>query len=61
MKGCLTPEALEEWVRRRLVWYADDPWTAAIGAAARLMDAGMTADEAVATVVRIVRSHEASR
>ena len=53
MRERLTERVLEDWVRLRFAWYADDPWTAAIGAAARLMEAGMSADDAAAAIVRI--------
>jgi hypothetical protein len=53
MRERLPERALEHWVRLRFAWYSDDPWTAAIGAAARLMEAGMSADDAVAAIVRI--------
>jgi hypothetical protein len=46
--------ALENWVRLRFQLAGSDPITAIIGAVGRLTDAGMTADEAVEAVLRIM-------
>jgi len=48
---------LEEWVRLRFQLAGSDPMTAIIGAVARLTDAGITANDALDTVLRIM--HEA--
>jgi len=47
--------ALEDWVRLRFRLAASDPMIAIIGAVGRLTDAGMTTDEAIDTVLRIMR------
>ena len=46
--------ALEDWVRLRFQLAASDPMIAIIGAVGRLTDAGMTADDAMARVLRIL-------
>jgi hypothetical protein len=46
--------ALEDWVRLRFQLAASDPMIAIIGAVGRLTDAGMTTDEAMDTVLRIL-------
>lgn len=51
-------QALEDWVRLRFQLAASDPMIAIIGAVGRLTDAGMTTDEALETVLRIL--HEAN-
>jgi hypothetical protein len=45
---------LETWVRLRFQLAASDPMIAIIGACGRLTDAGMTTDEAMDTVLRIL-------
>jgi hypothetical protein len=47
--------ALEDWVCLRFQLAAPDPMIAIIGAMGRLADTGMTTDEAIDTVLRIVR------
>ena len=47
--------ALEDWVRLRFQLAASDPMIAIIGACGRLIDAGMTVDDALNTVLRILR------
>ena len=51
--------ALEDWVRLRFRLAASDPMIAIIGAVRRLTDAGMTADDAAETVLRILREEVA--
>jgi hypothetical protein len=50
---------LAEWIRRRFQLAASDPMIAIVGAFGRLVDAGMTADDATETVLRIMRESEA--
>jgi len=50
--------ALEGWVRLRFELAASDPMIAIIGAVARLPDAGMTADAATDTVLRVLQEGE---
>ena len=45
---------LEDWVRLRFQLAASDPMIAIVGAFGRLTDAGMTMDEAIDTVLRIL-------
>jgi hypothetical protein len=47
-------QVLEDWVRLRFQLAASNPMTAIIGAVGRLTDAGMTADDATDTVLRIL-------
>ncbi len=50
--------ALEAWVRVRFQLASSDPVTAIIGAVGRLTDAGMDGDDAIDTVLRILREFE---
>jgi hypothetical protein len=52
---------LEAWVRLRFQLASSDPMMAIIGAFGRLTDAGMTADDATETVLRIMRESESGR
>lgn len=51
--------ALEAWVRLRFRLAASDPMIAIIGAVGRVTDAGMTTDEAMDTVLRILHEEVA--
>ena len=51
--------ALEDWVRLRFQLAASDPMIAIIGAFGRLTDAGIDEDDALETVLRIMREFEA--
>jgi hypothetical protein len=53
--------ALEDWVRLRFQVAASDPMIAIIGAVGRFTDAGMTTDEAMNTVLRILNEEVADR
>jgi hypothetical protein len=48
----------EDWVRRRFQMASSDPMTAIIGAVGRLTDAGVNWDDAMDTVLRILREFE---
>jgi len=50
--------ALADWVRLRSRLTASDPMIAIIAAVAQLTDAGMTVDDAMDTVLRILRDGE---
>jgi hypothetical protein len=50
--------ALEAWVRLRFQLTSSDPMIAIIGAFGRLTDAGMDADDATETLLRIMRERE---
>jgi hypothetical protein len=50
--------ALEDWVRLRFQLASSDPMIAIIGAFGRLIDAGMSDDDATETVLRIMRESE---
>lgn len=50
---------LEDWVRLRFRLEPADPMTAIIAASGRLKEAGMDADEAVETVLRIMKEVDA--
>jgi hypothetical protein len=50
--------ALEDWVRLRFQLPSSDPMIAIIGAFGRLVDAGMSVDDATETVLRIMRESE---
>ena len=50
--------ALEDWVRLRFQLASSDPMIAIIGAFGRLIDAGMSDDDATETVLRIRRESE---
>lgn len=50
--------SLENWVRGRFQLAAADPMIAIIGAVGRLTAAGMTADDATETVLRIMHESE---
>jgi hypothetical protein len=50
---------LEDWVRLRFHLAASDPMIAVIGAVGRLTDAGIDEDDALETVLRIMREFEA--
>jgi hypothetical protein len=51
--------ALEDWVRLRFQLAGSDPMIAIIGAVGRLTDAGITADDATETVLRILHEEVA--
>jgi hypothetical protein len=51
--------ALEDWVQLRFQLAASDPMIAIIGAVGHLTDAGMTTDEAMDTVLRILHEEVA--
>jgi hypothetical protein len=53
--------ALESWVRLRFRLAASDPMIAIIGAVRRLSEAGMTADDAIETVLRILQERTAAQ
>lgn len=50
---------LEDWVHLRFRLAASDPMIVIIGAVGRLTDAGMTTDEAIDTVLRILHEEVA--
>ena len=50
--------ALEDWVRLRFQLASSDPMPTIIGAFSRLTDAGMNEEDAIETVLRIMREFE---
>jgi hypothetical protein len=53
-------QALERWVRLRILLLEDDPMVAIIGAVARLTDEGMEQADAIELVVAMLREGDAA-